>query len=165
MWVLDLAMAEPSDSTLNRVFNYHAHVFSQQGQTGGGGTRYPRLTSGIHVISIFTPSYWHWSKYMPQKWNWDGRTNCASPHLHKIGSLWYKHQVQLNGFDAITLTKALAVSDWSFQHNSGIATWNIKGHTSTNHCTGSMLFPGMLGDQSSFWSRAADLCGLLLILW
>jgi len=78
--------------------------------------------------------------------------------------------IQLSGStkgirDVIVSSKALAVSDGSFQNQSGAIAWIINGYSTTDHIVGSMITSGTTGDHSSFQSKVASQYGLLLTLW
>ncbi len=61
--------------------------------------------------------------------------------------------------------QALAVSNGSYQNNSGTAAWIIEESTGENQIQGSMITPGTTGDHSSFHSKAAGIYGILLTLF
>jgi len=65
-------------------------------------------------------------------------------------------------WEVIQSGKALAVSDGSFQEQCGACKWIIKGESNMDCIIRTMTVPGSVGDHSSFRSKAAGLCGLLL---
>jgi len=65
---------------------------------------------------------------------------------------------------AMQTNQAVAVSDGSYQADSGAAAWIIEGPMSANRIQGSMITPGTTGDHSSFRSKAAGIYGILLTL-
>jgi len=60
--------------------------------------------------------------------------------------------------------QAIAVSDGSYQNDSGAAVWIIEGSMGANRIQGSMITPGATGNHSSFRSKAARIYGILLTL-
>jgi len=86
----------------------------------------------------------------------------------KMGKVW-KIQINISSpvdliQEAIIDRQAIAVSNSSFQQDSGVAAWLIKGKTSENCIQGLMITPGNPGDHSSFCSEAAGMYGILLTL-
>jgi len=66
---------------------------------------------------------------------------------------------------AIATHTALAVSDGSFQEQTGASAWIIEGTGTEDRIEGSMITPGQKSDQSSFRSEAAGIYGALLTIW
>jgi len=66
---------------------------------------------------------------------------------------------------AIQNSKALAVSDRSFQEQHGACTWIIESKNSENQIIGTMSVPGNQGHHSSFRSKAPGIYRLLLTVW
>jgi len=58
--------------------------------------------------------------------------------------------------------QAVAVSDVSYQNDSGTAAWIIEGSMGANQIQGSMITPGTTGNHSSFQSEVAGIYGILL---
>jgi len=67
--------------------------------------------------------------------------------------------------EAIQAKKAIAVSDGSYQNDTGACAWIIEGLSSEHCIEGLMETPGSPGDHSSFRSKAVGQYGLLLTLY
>jgi len=60
--------------------------------------------------------------------------------------------------------QVVAMSDGSYQTDSGAMAWIIEGSMGANQIQGSMITPGTTGDHSSFRSKATGIYGILLTL-
>jgi len=67
--------------------------------------------------------------------------------------------------EAIQAKKAIAVSDGSYQNDTGACAWIIEGLSLKNRIEGLMETPGSPSDHSSFRSEAVGQYGLLLNLY
>ncbi len=99
-----------------------------------------------------------------------GQTTWLTQLEHTALGIEWKLTIKCKGSmenikEAITSSKAIAVSDGSFQHQSGSCAWIIEGTHSEDRIEGSMLTPGDPGNHSSFQSKAAGVYGALLTVW
>jgi len=67
--------------------------------------------------------------------------------------------------EAVITSQVVAVSNGSFQDQSGSAAWTIEGTTSAYHIVGTGRMPGTTMDQSAYCSKRFGLWGMLRTIW
>jgi len=104
-----------------------------------------------------------------------------TPGINQVEDTWYDNlqnepigqdwqlQITITGspdqiLDDIQEGKAVAVSDGSDQHSTGVVAWIIEGATSCHRIQGMMLTLGNPEDHSAFRSEAARLYSILITM-